>query len=141
MSDKKNNIQLRSEEIEDILGKVPGWVTRNGIMMLLGVIVLLLAGSFVFKVPDVKRARITVSSLQPPAEIEARAAGKIESLLVSDNEKVPEGKVLAVIENPAQFEDVMGLKSQLHQIELPTDTLPELNLPVNGDAVLGPVQT
>jgi multidrug resistance efflux pump len=140
MGDRKNNIQLRSEEIEDILGKVPGWVTRNGILMLLGVILLLLLGSIVFKVPDVRRARITVSSLQPPAEIEARAAGHIEALLVSDNEKVPPGKVLAVIENPADFKDIMGLKEELHLVELPTDTIPELELPVNGDADLGPVQ-
>jgi hypothetical protein len=37
--EEKKNIELRSEEVEDILGKVPGWVTRNGILMLFFIVI------------------------------------------------------------------------------------------------------
>lgn len=140
MTDKKDKIELRSDDVEDILGKVPGWITRNGMLMLFIVILVLLVGSWLFKIPEVKQAKIYVTSLRPPADIESRTNGKVEHLLVSDNEKVGEGKVLAVIENPADFEDVIRLKEILKQVELPADTLPEIAFPVNGDAELGTIQ-
>jgi len=141
MTEEQRKIELRSDEVEDILGNVPGWITRNGIMMLFGVILLLLVGSYIFKVPDVKRAQIELSSQQPPADIKSRSDGKIDELFVSDNEDVTAGMVLAVIENPGEYEDVLGLKKELKKLELPADSLPKLNLPVNGDADLGPVQS
>lgn len=140
MTEEKKKIELRSEEVEDILGRVPGWVTRNGIVMLFAVIALLLLGAWMFKVPDVKRAEVFVTSLQPPANIESRTDGKVEELLVADNEKVESGQVLAVIENPADYKDVRNLEVQLEKLELPADSLPLLDLPVNGNAELGPVQ-
>ncbi|MDF1571461.1 MAG: HlyD family efflux transporter periplasmic adaptor subunit [Bacteroidales bacterium] len=140
MAEENRKIELRSEEVEDILGKVPGWVTRNGIVMLFAIVAILLLGAWMFKVPDVKKAEIYVTSLQPPANIEARTDGKVEQLLVTDNEKVEVGQVLAVIENPADFEDVQNLSAQIRKLFLPADTLPELNLPVNGNADLGPIQ-
>lgn len=140
MTEEKKKIELRSEEIEDILGRVPGWVTRNGVVMLFAVVALLILGAWMFKVPDVKRAEVYVTSLQPPANIESRTDGKVEELLVTDNEKVEAGQVLAVIENPADFKDVINLKTQLEQLVLPAETLPDLDLPVNGNAELGAIQ-
>lgn len=140
MTEEKKKIELRSEEVEDILGRVPGWVTRNGIVMLFAVIALLILGAWMFKVPDVKRAEVYVTSLKPPANIESRTDGKVEELLVADNEKVEAGQVLAVIENPADYKDVRNLSVQLEKLVLPADSLPELDLPVNGNAELGAIQ-
>lgn len=138
--EEKKNIELRSEEIEDILGKVPGWVTRNGILMLFFIVILLLLGSWVFMMPDVKRAEIVVTTMQPAADIESRSDGKIEKLLIEDNEHVSEEQVLAVIENPADYEDVQLLKAQLQNFSLYTGRLPELKLQINGKANLGMIQ-
>jgi len=140
MTEEKKRIELRSEEVEDILGKVPGWITRNGIVLLFAIVAIFLLGAWMFKVPDVKNAEVYVTSLQPPADIEARTDGKVEQLLVTDNEEVETGQVLAVIENPADFEDVQNLSIQIRKLFLPADSLPELNFPVNGSADLGPIQ-
>jgi multidrug efflux pump subunit AcrA (membrane-fusion protein) len=138
--EEKKNIELRSEEVEDILGKVPGWVTRNGILMLFFIVILLLLGSWVFKIPDVKKAEIYVTTMLPAADIESRSDGKIEKLLTEDNEHVAEKQVLAVIENPADYEDVQLLKAQLQNFSLYTGRLPELKLQINGKANLGMIQ-
>ena len=55
-----------------MLGRVPGWITRNGTILFLFLLALLILGSWVFKYPDIKRARIVVTSVNPPADIEAR---------------------------------------------------------------------
>ncbi len=140
MSEENRQIELRSDEVEDILGKVPGWITRNGILMLFFIMLLLLAGAWIFKVPDVKKAEIYVTSLQPPADIESRTDGKIEKLFVTDNERVSAGQVLAVIENPAVFSHVDALKDRLSALNLQEEGMFDLQMPVNGEANLGMIQ-
>ena len=54
-----------------------------------------------------------VTSVNPAADLEARTSGKIVRLFVNDNELVESGDVLAMIENPATYEDVLLLKKEL----------------------------
>ena len=131
---------MRSDEVQDILGKVPAWVTRNGILVLFFLVVVLLAGAWIIRVPDIKKAEVWLTSVHPPAEIEARMDGKIEALMVADNGEVDEGQVLAVIENPADYNDVLGLKDQLRSFTVNPKMLPEIAIPVNGEANLGMIQ-
>lgn len=134
-------IELQENEVEDMLGRIPSWITRNGTLLFLFLLVLLLFGSWVFRYPDIKRARIVVTSVNPPADLEARTSGKITRLFVNNNDQVEPGQVLAMIENPASYEDVQSLKSELTVLdsgqleEIMTD-LPELN-----NARLGTIQT
>lgn len=134
-------IELQENEVEDMLGRIPSWITRNGTLLFLFLLALLLFGSWVFRYPDIKRARIVVTSVNPPADLEARTSGKITRLFVSNNDQVEVGEVLAMIENPASFEDVEWIKSGLSALdsgrfeEVTTD-LPELN-----NARLGTIQT
>ena len=134
-------MELQPQEIEDMLGKVPGWLTRNGIILFLFLLALLIFGSWVFRYPDIKRASIVVTSVNPPADLEARSSGKITRLFISDNDLVSAGTVLAMIENPAAFEDVMQLKEGLAfldsvPVEQVTGEVPELK-----NARLGTIQS
>jgi multidrug efflux pump subunit AcrA (membrane-fusion protein) len=134
-------IELQSNEVEDMLGRVPGWITRNGSILFLFLLALLIFGSWVFRYPDIKRARILVTSVNPPADLQARTSGKIVELFVGNNDVVHTGDVLVMIENPASFDDVQQLKTGLGfldsiSIEEVTEELPELN-----NAQLGTIQS
>ncbi len=125
-------VELQSNELEDMLGRVPGWITRNGMILFLILVALLLFGSWVFRYPDKKKARIVVTSVNPPADLNARASGKITRLFIVDNEQVNTGEVLAMIENPAAYDDVVQLKESLEfldslSIDEATDDLIELD--------------
>jgi len=48
-------VELQRNELEDMLGRVPGWITRNGMILFVFLFALLLFGSWVFKYPDKKR--------------------------------------------------------------------------------------
>lgn len=114
-----------------MLGRVPGWLIRNGVILFLFLLALLLLGSWVFKYPDTKKARIVVTSVNPPADLKARATGKIVRLFVNNNQAVNDGDVLAMLENPAVYDDVVQLKSSLGfldsiAMEEITEDLPEL---------------
>ena len=125
-------VELQRNELEDMLGRVPGWITRNGMILFIFLFALLLFGSWVYKYPDEKKARIVVTSVNPPADLRARTSGKISRLFVVDNEQVSTGKVLAMIENPASYDDVVQLKESLEfldslSIDEVTEELTELN--------------
>ncbi len=138
---EKRPVELRSEEVNDILGRIPGWLTRNGIMLFFLIVIMIFLGSWMYRFPDVKNATIIVTSIQPPADVKARSDGKIDELFVEDNEYVKEGKVLAVIENSASFEDVITLRDELKKIDLLASMKLSQNLSLNGKSVLGPVQS
>ena len=106
-------VELQRNELEDMLGRVPGWITRNGMVLFFILFALLLFGSWVFKYPDKRKARIVVTSVNPPADLKARTSGKIVRLFVVNNEQVSSGEVLAMIENPAAYDDVVQLKKSL----------------------------
>ncbi len=137
----KMKIELQTDEIEDMLGRVPGWITRNGMILFFFLLALLIFGSWVFRYPDIKRARILVTSINPPANLEARTSGKIAELFVNDNEVVEAGHVVAMIENPASFDDVLQLKAGITfldsiHLEDISEEFPEMR-----NAQMGTIQT
>lgn len=48
MSEDTNNIELRSEEVQEILGEVPAWILRRGITLTAIIVVVILLGSAFF---------------------------------------------------------------------------------------------
>jgi HlyD family secretion protein len=146
-SDKSQNtkrIELRSEEIEEILGRPPRRLLRIGITLIFIVIVAILTGSWFFKYPDFITASVEVTSENPPAFLAARVNGKIEKLLVTDKQSVISGDVLIIIENPANYQDVFQLKQSLGKFR---EFLKGFNTAVidtgifHKDYVLGEIQT
>lgn len=106
-------IELRSEEVQEVMGQIPAWIVRWGITILFIVVLAILVGSYFFKYPDVIVSDMTLTSHHPVARIVARSSGKISSLYVHDGEQVKVNMPLAVIENPASTEDVIRLKEML----------------------------
>ena len=140
LKEPARKVELQGNELEDMLGRIPSWITRNGTLLFLFLIALLLFGSWVFRYPDIKRARIVVTSVNPPADLEARTSGKIVRLFVGNNDRVESGDVLAMIENPAGFDDVMRLKEDLAALD--SGRLEEVasDLPELSNAQLGTIQ-
>jgi multidrug efflux pump subunit AcrA (membrane-fusion protein) len=122
----KNNIELRSDEFQEIVQQSPRWMIRSGIMLIFGILVLLLAGSYFFRYPDVINANIVVLSENPPAYLAARTTARIDSLMADDQQLVSENQIIAILENTANFEDAIKLKELLLRLEpfmLTFDTL------------------
>lgn len=106
---KYKAIELRSEEVQEVMSRVPPWILRRGITLLFVIVLLLLVGSWFFKYPDVIQAEITVTSLEPPASVIARSTGKIDEIYAGNDREVSQGEPLAVIQNPANTADMLSL--------------------------------
>lgn len=112
---KGSNIELRSEEFQEILGGVPAWILRYGLVLIGAAVLVLLAGSALFKYPDTISASMTLTGTCPPATLVARTSGKLQGINVAGNQQVKAGQYLAVIENPAGQQDVLLLKEYLQR--------------------------
>ena len=114
--EKEHNFELRSDEVQEILGTPPHWMVRWGITVIFIVIMVLLAGSFFYRYPDIIPSRVTVIPENPPVSIVSKASGKIDTLFVVDKQIVDPGKLLGIIENPANFADALNLIRELDSI-------------------------
>lgn len=125
MKDDTNveDIELRGEDFNDVLGSVPPWILRRGISMIAVIVFILLAGSAIFKYPDTISSSITLTGTTPVAEIVAKTSGKLQKLYAGNNQQVQANSFLAVMENPAKIEDVMELKETLHKMGQNLDTI------------------
>lgn len=104
-------IELRSEEVQDILTRVPHWMIRWGSVVVLLIVISLFFVSWLVKYPDIISAPIVITSNIPPEKLVARISGKIETLLVRDKATVQENTPLAIIQNTANYKDVFLLKN------------------------------
>lgn len=107
--DKNSKIELRSEEVQEIMGQIPSWILRWGITVIGMVLFGLLLGSYFFKYPDTLIAPVVITSSSTPVELNAYATGKLENLFVRDKQNVQAGDHLAIIENNANSQDVLML--------------------------------
>ena len=113
------DLRLRSEEVQEILGRPPRRIVRVGISIIFVVVAGLFVGSYFLKYPDILPATITVTTENLPAGVMAMTTGKIDTIAVAEKQLVKEGDLLAVIRNPAKLEDVMVVKRMLEE----SDTL------------------
>ncbi|MEO1517683.1 MAG: HlyD family efflux transporter periplasmic adaptor subunit [Bacteroidota bacterium] len=133
-----NNLQqleLRSEEVQEILTKMPHWMIRWGSVLWLILILLLLLISYLVKYPDIIPSEAIITTQIPPQKEYAQTTGKIEAILVKDQQEVRRNDPLAILENTANHQDVYYLKSILDTLvvngqsfHFPMDDLPMLFL-------------
>lgn len=107
----EDTFELRSEEVQDILTKVPHWMIRWGTVLIFAIIFLLFFVSWFIKYPDVVNTEIVITTNIPPEKIVSKSSGRIEAILVKNKTIVPKNTTLAIIENTANYKDVFLLKS------------------------------
>lgn len=127
---------IRSEDVQEILSTPPHVLLSVGSSVIGGILLVLIIGCFIFKYPDTITCTITITKTEPPVWIVAKASGKLQELYSQDGQHVNAGDVIAVIENPANTQDVLKLDSIL---SVPFENGEGINLRLD-DAHLGSIQ-
>ena len=126
--------EVRSEEVQDIIGRPPSWVVRKGTLVLTCLVGLLLLSAWFVKYPESVTGTVIISAESPPVKLIARSSGRITLLNGNEGEQVKAGQLIAVIENPSVTTDmyrlqslaafldtVTGLPSAVYAVSLPGD--------------------
>jgi len=122
MLEEHERIELRSEEVQEILGTPPRWIVRWGTTVALLVLVLLAIVSYIIKYPDVIRATVVLTTAIPPESVIAKTNAQISELLVEDKDLVTKGTLLAILQSTADYDDMMLLDSEIQTLESMDDS-------------------
>ncbi len=127
-----NNLEIRSEDVQEILSYVPHWMIRWGNTLFFLLILLLLFISWFIKYPDTITAETILTTQIPPQKEFARVTGKIDTIFVDNNQYVKTNEPLAVLENTANYADVFLLKSIVDTITVKKEsfTFPLNEIPI-----------
>lgn len=113
MTKDNATFELRSEEVQDLLTKVPHWMIRWGTVLIFIIITMLFIASWFIKYPDVVNSEIVITTHIPPEKIVSKSSGRIEAILIKNKSQVSKNSTLAIIENTADYRDVFLLKSKI----------------------------
>ena len=119
-----SDFHLRSEEVQEILTRVPHWLIRWGNIVVLSIVLLMLGVSWMIKYPDMISTQISITTQVPPQKILAKTSGRIEAILVADKANVAKETPLAIIENTANYNDVFLLKSCVNNFIIDKNEFP-----------------
>jgi len=132
-----NNLKIKSpSEIDHIIGNPPSWILRWGLTFLFVAVLLFGALAWMIKYPDVMPAKVVFVTENPAIRVLAQSSGKIEKLVIENNQIVEEGQMIGVLENSASTEDVLILGEFLTKIENSTFS----NKKINEQLSLGDLQ-
>jgi multidrug resistance efflux pump len=112
-----DSIQLRSEEVQEILTRVPHWMIRWGSVVVFTIVFLMFFVSWFIKYPDIVSAPIIITTNTPPEKIIAKSSGRLAAILVENKTIVTENSPIAIIENTANFRDVFRLSETISKFE------------------------
>jgi multidrug resistance efflux pump len=110
-------IELRSDDVQEILGTPPKWIVRWGTSVLFLGLGFLLIVSWQVKYPDEIQAPLSVSTFDPPVPVVARSTGYLAELQVKDGDIVNAGDLLVVLQNTAKYQDVLFLERELNRLD------------------------
>lgn len=132
---EKDQLNLRSEEVQEILTTPPSWIVRWGVTLIFILTLILVLLSFLIKYPDFVSAKVLVTTKQPTEKVTARFSGAIEKLFIENQDTVNIGQPIAVLRNTAVDKDVYFLKNildsinyKIQEFEFPLDLTSRLRL-------------
>ena len=111
--DAEKEIEIKTDEVNELLTAVPKWIIRWGVSIIFGIMILVLVFSFFIKYPETLPASVTITTTNPPITLVAKTSGKIIFLNVKNNQQVKKGEVMLVIENPANYKHVLAVATLL----------------------------
>ena len=97
------NLEVYSEEVQEIMGHVPAWIVRWGITVFFTLFIGIVAGSYFFRYPLVVSAPLVLTTINPPAPLISKSSSRITKWYVTDGQHIHEGTVVALLESAADY--------------------------------------
>lgn len=98
-TNSQSSIELRSDEVQEIMSHPPSWMVRWGITLIFVLLLLFIFLSWLIKYPDVIKGTTTLTTSEPPIKLVAKSAGEIELLQYKENSILEQGQVIATIKS------------------------------------------
>ncbi len=137
MNPELEDIELRSEEVQEILGTPPGWLARWGtVAALVGLVALGWIGFWV-ELPETIEADVKITSKDPPRKLYAPKTILLKEIFVENESRVDSGRTLLLFDSKAKLGHVISLEADLLRIKSDSQLL---GFQPQRDLLLGEIQ-
>lgn len=141
MAAKNKDVDIRSDEVQDIMSHIPNMLIRYGMSGIFIVLVVVLFLSWLIRYPEIITGKITITTSVEPTKLVSKSSGSILQLAVVDGQNVPAGSVLAEIESPVSPGSVSYMRQYILRLENALHLRSgELPLPDTTSVIFGDVQ-
>lgn len=111
-------LELRSEEVNEILSKRPALIIRYGLTIIALLGILGLVASWYIKYPEIIKGNMMITTEILPLKVIPKVSGRVQRLLVKPNQLVKQGDFIAEIENTTRLENLPVLQTLSQQLKL-----------------------
>ena len=126
---KIDEIDEYSEQLREVLTKIPNWFFRWGTVLILLTVIVIFFFSWFIKYPDVVISEVTITTQNQPIDIICKSDGVLKEIYVSENQIIEKNDVIGFVENEAKYEDVLTLINFLKKDS--SVTIQKRNFPKN----------
>ena len=112
----------RTEEVQDIIERMPTRFGTRITILIVFIIVLILFFGWKVRYPDVVSGQVTINASQAPLKLIASGSGKLQLQNIKSQDYITENQIIALLENPADLDDVNDISLLINKIHFPTDS-------------------
>lgn len=105
--------QERSDIAQEIISRKPDFYEKWALLLFFVLLLLLTAGTWFIKYPDIIEATAVLTGQNAPKEIIPKQTGKLTALFAKNNQQVKQGEILGWIESNADAREVIDLAARL----------------------------
>ncbi len=113
---QESRLDLRSEDVRDILSRPPGWMISWGNSVLILIVCLSFLMSYFIKYPDTIAGEAQISSLTPPVYVRL-PVGRIDQVHVATGDLVQKGALLIEMTNDIESGNLQYLATFIDSLE------------------------
>ncbi len=109
--DSKNSV-CRTEEVRDIIERIPQHTGRIVVAIVVSLAGLLLFFGWMIEYPEKVSGPVSITARQAPVKIVANSSGKLH-LLKKNSDTLNENEIFAFLDNPAKLNDILVIEENL----------------------------
>lgn len=105
-------------EVNEIMGHIPHWIIRWGILIIAVVFLSIIVGCYFIKYPQVVDSSIIITTINPPSQLIARHTGLIDSLSVNNGDIVNKGDYIAGLKSSVNYNHIKLIETELSSFKI-----------------------
>lgn len=105
------------EELNDLIGKSPGWLLRSGITILFFVVFVIIAFTAIIKYPDKIVSTGILTSDSPPIGLMSLNHARVEKIIAPTGTIVEEGDPIIYLKNTTDLGDLDRIKKYIEEVD------------------------
>lgn len=127
----------RTEEIQDIIERMPTKFGTRITLLILFVITLIVFFGWQVRYPDIVSGQVTINANQAPLKLVAMGSGKLQLKNIKSQDAVREKQIIAFVENSANPDHVSLISEVISKISLPIENATDLYASLPREISLG----